>query len=234
MENEKIHLNFACSEVYEQMNSVSENAKNCKKCLSIVTNYKDDFNINLRSKCGYFSIAQIASFDRSFQFSYQPFASISLLALLGLTSLEIKAQSVSTPKDNTHQQIDAVDKKSINIRGKVTFNGNEYKNISHGTIEVLKGSKIVAIAMTDREGQFELNIDGSNVDLKDLRVTFVSSASVPTLDTINFPLKNEKMVTIHMTVTPDWDGYAPYDVMGGIRESYEPPEKPTVKPSSLK
>lgn len=218
MKNEKVHVNFACSQAYEQMNSVSKNTKHCQQCSSIVANYKNESNIKLHSRCGHFSIAQIASFDRTFQFSHKQYASFSLLALLGLTSFESKAQKVSSPIDITNQQIEVVDKKTVNILGKVTFNGNKNKNISNGTIEVLNGTKIVAIAMTDRDGQFELNIDGSKDDLKDLRVTFVSSASVPTLDTVNLPLANEKMITIHMTVTPDWDGYAPYDVTGGVHQ----------------
>ena len=190
------NINFTCDKKWDEMDSLSHNTKYCIDCKKNVRDYSTVQNdsIEVETQCGKFKLSQIDSFNRSITLNSSSLIQISLIALLGISlPNEIKANRVLINNDNLIQS----DSTILKLQGQLLDADNK-KPLATGAIELYNEDSLISVDMTDRLGNFELNVDTSIHDIQNLKVVF--NRNFETSDTTNIKIQDFKNIKIELKI----------------------------------
>ena len=190
MKKKKIDISFACDKSWDSMDKLDDLTRFCSDCKTNVVDYTNRAINGEKSKCGHFEASQLSNVLNSFITPKVGIYSMSLLAVVGITSFQQNLYS-QTPKTEIN-----VNNMLFNVSG-IIKDKDTMEPLPFVSVSLFKADTKINTVHSDFDGNFSLSIDTAQYQLEDLQVVF-NYIGYPQ-DTIKignerFELGNEKLI----------------------------------------
>lgn len=193
MNDRKVNISYACDK-WSSTSKIDHENRYCSNCDKIIHDFsKSKEKVNKDTYCGHFDLSQISSVKTHFDLSKTTAFTVSLLSIIGVSSISNQVYSQSTSKKIENKLL----KTNIVIKG-VVKDLVENESLPFTEITVFHNSIEIEKFNTDIDGYFDLSIDTNkyNIDLIELKFQYVGYDE-KVLRTINLN-KKESVVVINL------------------------------------